>query len=62
MESEILPDLVVIQPQHLQVLKLSDAARNVLQTIVVQKKLTQGAVCSNKRDSVDTLIAQGVVG
>ena len=40
MESAILPDLVVIQPQHLQVLKLSNAARDFPQTIVVQQELT----------------------
>lgn len=36
MENPILPDLIVAQSQHLQVFKLSDAARNLSKAIVVQ--------------------------
>lgn len=36
MGSVIVPDLVVVQSQHLQVLKLSNTARDLPQTIVVQ--------------------------
>lgn len=41
MESAILPDLVVVQPKNLQVLKLSNATRDVPQAIVVQQELAQ---------------------
>lgn len=38
-KKEILPDVVVVQPQHFQALKLSDERRNFLQTVVVQQEL-----------------------
>lgn len=62
MKSAILPDLVVVQSQHLQVLKLPNAARNLSQAIVVQRQLTEWTVRSNKRELFYTFIAQGVVG
>lgn len=36
LENPILPDLIVVQSQHLQVLKLPDAARDLSELIVVQ--------------------------
>lgn len=38
-KKEILPDVVVVQPQHFQAFKLSDEWRDFLQTVVVQQEL-----------------------
>lgn len=58
----ILPDLVVIQPQHSQILKLPNPARDVPQAVVVQQELLQRPESSHKRHSVQAAAAQAVVG
>lgn len=39
LKEEIVPDVVVVQPQHCQAFKLSDERRDFLQTVVVQQEL-----------------------
>lgn len=62
LKEEILPDVVVVQPQHSQAFKLSDERRDFLQMVVVQQQLAHGAVRTNKRGSVRAAITQAVVG
>lgn len=56
------PDVVVIQPQHLQVFNQTDALRNLGQTVVVQQELCQRDECSSEGVPAQAGVAQVIVG
>lgn len=55
------PDVVIIQPKHLQVFEQADTLRNLGQTVVVQQELSQRDKCSREGIPVQAAVAQIIV-
>lgn len=56
------PDVVVIQPKHLQVFKQADTLRDLGQTVVVQQELSEWDKRSREGIPAQAAVAQVIVG